>query len=89
MRRFPPARSPFGDLNRMRTRVKAEDRNVAALRRELLAAQDRVSEFEALMDDQGVREPTRFILRQWVEGAIMGPILDRRERILRGIQRRN
>jgi hypothetical protein len=66
-----------------------EDRNAAACQQELLAAQEKVEEFEALMDEYGVGEPGRWVLRQWVEETLMGPILDMRERVLRGIQRRN
>lgn len=69
--------------------MDAESRNARDALRRMAEQQDKVREFEALMDEHGIKDPARFALRQWVEAHLVGPVLDLAERALRGIQGKN
>lgn len=69
--------------------MNPDDRVADNARRRFHEQQEKVREFEALMDEHGVEEPTRFALRQWVEEHIVGPVLEVAERQLKGSRKRN
>lgn len=70
-------------------RMRPENAHAERTLRQLEEKRAKVREFEALMDEHGVKDPARFVLRQWVEEHLIGPVLEVAERTLRGIQRRN
>lgn len=69
--------------------MSLEDDVAAGARREIIEQQEKVREFEGLLDSEGVEEPTRFVLRQWVEEHLVGPVLEIYEKRLRGSQGKN